>query len=201
VGEYYSIAILNKSINMKKKHMLVTILIAAVVLILLNFVVERELHFEEEVLIEKNIDEVWGVLGDQFSEAHIWATNFKSSEPGGEPKLSGLDYLHRETMTENGENFQELDKFDPANYSLSYHVSKGVPGIAKSAIGEWSLHKITDNQTRMNVHFILKTKGLKGFILSPIISKKIGLASAEIVEELKYYMENGKPHPRKLAAQ
>jgi hypothetical protein len=186
---------------MKKKRMLVGILITAVVLILLNFVVERELHFEEEVLIEKNIEEVWGVLGNQFSEAHIWAANFKSSKSGGEPKLPDLDYLHRETMTGNGENFQELDKFDPANYSLSYHISKGVPGIAKSATGEWSLHKIEDNQTRMNVHFMLITKGLKGFILSPVVSKKIGLASAEVVEELKFYMENGKPHPRKLAAQ
>jgi len=186
---------------MKKKRMLVGILITAVVLVLLNFVVSRELHFEEEVMIEKNIDEVWEVLGNQFTEVHVWSSNFKSSKAGGKPKLPGLDYLHRETMTEKGENFQELDKFDPVNYSLSYHISRGVPAIAKNGLGEWSLTKTKENQTRMNVHFILETKGLLGFIMSPIVSKKVGSASAEIAEELKYYMENGKPHPRKLAAQ
>ena len=190
-----------KSIIMKKKPVMIGILITTIILIFLNYVLTRDLHFEEEVLIEKNIDEVWEVLGNQFTEVHLWSANFKSSNPGGEPKLLGLDYLHRETMTEKGENFQELDNFDPANYSLSYHVSKGAPKIAKSALGEWKLTKTEDNQTRMNVHFILETKGLLGFILSPVISKKIAQASAEITEELKYYVENGQPHPRKLAAQ
>jgi hypothetical protein len=180
--------------------MIITILISIAVLVLLNFIIKRELHFEEELIIEKNIDEVWQVLGNQFAEVNIWSSNFKSSKPGGEPKLPGLDYLHRATTTEKGENFQELDEFDPVNYSLSYHVSRGVPGIAKSALGEWNLTQIENDQTRLNVHFILETKGLLGFILSPVISKKVGKSSAEIAEELKYYMENGKPHPRKLAA-
>jgi len=181
--------------------MLITLSITALVLILLHFFVKRELHFEEEVVIEKNIDDVWEVLGNQFTEPHIWSTNFISSKPGGEPKLPGFDYLHRETMTEKGENVQELDTFDSANYSLSYHVSKGIPGIAKSALGEWRLTKTGDNQTLMNVHFILETKGLLGFIMSPIVSKKVGQASNEIVEEFKYYLEEGKPHPRKISSQ
>ena len=178
--------------------MLVTILVIVGALIMLSFSVKRELNFEEEVLINKGIDESWEVLGNQFTEAHLWSTNFKSSKPGGKPKLNGLDYLHRETMTEKGENFQELDEFDPDNYKLSYHVSKGVPGIAKSALGDWSLSKVSNKQTRLNVHFILETKGLLGFVMSPIISSKISKASTEITEELKYYLENGKPHFRKL---
>lgn len=181
--------------------MLIAIVFTAVVLVVLNSVVKRELHFEGDVLIEKNIDEIWEVLGNQFSEVHVWSTNFISSKAGGEPKLPGLDYLHRETMTESGENFQELDNFDPVNYSLSYHVSKGGPGIAQNAIGRWSLTKTENNQTRMKVHFSLETKGLLGFILSPVMSKKVGRASAEIVDELKYYLEHGEPHPRKLSAQ
>jgi hypothetical protein len=183
---------------MKNKSMLFTILAVMGALVILNFTVKRELHFEEEVLINKGIDESWEVLGNQFSEAHLWSTNFKSSKPGGMPKLNGLDYLHRETMTEKGENFQELDEFDPDNYKLSYHVSRGVPGIASSALGEWRLSKVSNEQTRLNVHFILETKGLLGFVMSPVISSKISNASTEIAEELKYYLENDKPHPRKL---
>jgi hypothetical protein len=101
-------------------------------------------------------------------------------------------------MTEKGENYQELDEVDPHNYKLAYHISKGVPRIAKSALGDWSLSKVSKEQTSLNVHFILETKGLLGFVMSPIISSKIRKASTEIAEELKYYLENGKPHPRKL---
>ena len=183
---------------MKKKPMIIGLVITVVALALVHVFASRELHFNEEVLINKNVNEVWQVLGNEFPEAHVWSTNFISSKPGGEPKLEGLAYRHRETMTAKGEIFQELDTFDPANYSLSYHVSKGVPPIAKSLKGVWGLTKVGDDQTRLNVQFIFETKGLIGFVMSPIVSKKIGKGAKEIAEELKYYMENGKPHPRKL---
>lgn len=181
-----------------KKPMLITVIVTVVALVLVHIFASREMHFNEEVLINKNVDEVWDVLGNQFAEADVWSSNFKTSQPGGDPKLPGLAYLHRETTTAKGVSVQELDTFNPANYSLTYHVSKGVPPIAKSALGEWSLTKVSDNQTRMNVHFILETKGLLGLVMSPVLSKKVGQASNEIVEEFKYYLENGKPHPRKL---
>ena len=184
---------------MKNRIMLVTILIIAV-LAVLHLFASRTLLFKEEVVIQKNINDVWEVLGNQFTEPHLWAANFKTSKPGGSPKLAGLTYLHRATTTESGDNWQELDTFDPTTHSLSYHISKGVPPIAKSGIGSWKLTKVSASETRLNVDFTLVTKGLPGFIMSPIISKKVAKASAEIVEEFKYYVEKGKPHPRKLSA-
>ena len=185
---------------MKYKTMLAPTVVIAVALLLVHFFVNRTLQFTEEVIIEKPTGEVWEVLGNQFAEPHLWATNFKASKPGGKPKLSGLAYKHRATVTDNGDNWQELDSFDPTNYSLSYHISKGKPSIAKWATGSWKLTKISDTQTRLKVDFILETKGLPGFLMSPMVNKKVGKASQEIVEEFKYYLENEKPHPRKLAA-
>ena len=154
--------------------MLTSIVIIAVALAAVHFFASRTLAFKEEVIIEKPVSEVWEVLGNQFTEPHLWATNFKTSEPGGTPKLSGLTYRHRATITENGDNWQELDAFDPANFSLSYHISKGIPPIAESALGHWKLTQISDTQTRLNVDFILKTIGLPGFVMSPVVSKKVG---------------------------
>lgn len=184
---------------MKRKTMLMTIVITALVLVTVHFMAKRALHFEDQVLIEKPITDIWDVLGNQFTQPHIWAVNFKTSEPGGEPKLSGLTYLHRATTTENGVNWQELDSFDPDDYRLTYHVSKGIPSIASRALGDWRLEKVTDSRTQMTVRFTLETKGLLGLVMSPIISKKVGAASTELAEEFKYYLENGKPHPRKIA--
>ncbi len=185
---------------MKNKTMLASIVILAVSLLLVHLFASRTLHFKEKTLIQKPIDEVWEVLGNQFAEPHLWAANFIASKPGGTPKLPGLSYRHRATLTESGDNWQELDAFDPVDYSLTYHISKGVPPIAKSAIGTWKLVKISETQTQLDVDFSLTTKGFLGFVMSPIVGKKVGEASAEIVEEFKYYLENEQPHPRKLAA-
>ena len=184
---------------MKLKTMLATISIVTA-LLLVHFFASRTLQFNEEVTINKPIDEVWEILGNQFTKPHLWASNFKSSKPGGDPKLPGLTYRHRATVTESGDNWQELDLFDSKNYALSYHISKGVPSIAKRAVGDWRLTKISETQTQLNVDFILETKGLLGFVMSPVASKKVGKASTEIVEEFKYYVENEKPHHRKLAS-
>jgi hypothetical protein len=183
---------------MKRKTMLATIVITVLILVVVHFTVKRELQFEDQILIEQPINDVWEVLGNQFTQPHLWAVNFKTSEPGGEPKLSGLTYLHRATTTENGVNWQELDSFDPQHYRLTYHISNGIPPIASKALGDWSLEKVTDSETQMTVHFTLETTGLLGLIMSPIVSKKIGASSTELVEEFKYYLENGKPHPRKV---
>jgi len=180
--------------------MLVTTLIIVAILATVHFFASRTLQFNEEITIEASIEEAWEVMGQQFTEPHTWSSNFLTSQPGGEPKLKGLVYRHRATTTKNGDNWQELDAFSPSNHSLSYHISKGVPPVAKSAIGHWKLTKLTDNKTQLNVDFSLQTKGLPGLVISPIVSKKVGQSSAELMEEFKYYLENGKPHPRKLAA-
>ena len=178
---------------------MLSIVIIAVVLFAIHFFAHRQLEFNYEVTIASGISESWEVLGNQFTEPHLWAANFVTSKPGGQPKLDGLTYLHRATVTASGDNWQELDEFDPQNHRLSYHISKGLPKIAQEAIGHWRLTELTPNTTQLNVDFSLKTKGLIGFLMSPIASKKIDQASSQIVEELKYYIENGKPHPRKLS--
>jgi hypothetical protein len=184
---------------MKKKKMLIALLVTIIVLVLVQVFASRTMHFEVDVVVEKSIDDAWEVLGNQFTEAHLWSKNFKTSEPGGNPKLPELAYLHRATTTDKGVNWQELDTYNPTDYSLSYHVSKGVPPIAKSLKGEWSLTKMGDEQSRLKIHFIFESKGILGLVMSPIIAKKLENASKEIGEEFKYYVENGNPHPRKVA--
>ena len=180
--------------------MLTTILITIILLGVAHIFVSRRLHFEESVIIDQSIDSTWYVLGEQFTEAHLWATNFISSEPGGQPKLEGLDFLPRRTTTSNGENWQELDVYDPDKYNLEYHIAKGAPPIARKAYGKWKLESVDETTTKLNVSFTLVTKGLPGFLMSPIVNSKVGKASTEIVEEFKYYVENGEPHARKMAA-
>ena len=97
---------------------------------------------KKEVIIEKKVEDVWEVMGNQFAQVDVWCSNFKTSKPGGKAKFPGLDYSYRDTTTDRGQTIQELDSFDPAKHSLNYHITKGAPGIAKKASAVWSLISI-----------------------------------------------------------
>jgi hypothetical protein len=189
---------------MKSKLKKIMIIIGAVIVILLGgiyLMAEKNIHVKKEFVINENINAVWEVMGTQYTKVHLWSTNFKNSKAGGNPKLPGINYLHRITQTDRGETIQELDEFDNNNFTLTYHISKGAPEIAKTAVGIWSLVQVESNKTKVILEFELETNGFKGLMLSPIIKLKLGKSAMEIAEELKFYLENGEPHPRKIKSQ
>ena len=178
--------------------MLLATLIIATPLIILAVLGTKHIHVEKDLLINKTSDEVWYVMGNHYAQVHLWSSNFIDSKPGGEKKFDGLEYSERITTTDRGETIQVLDKFDSANHTLSYHITKGMPGIAKRASGVWSLKTQAANATMVTIAFDMEVKNFIGYLLSPIIKTKIAQSAQEIAEELKYYSENSKPHPRKL---
>jgi hypothetical protein len=175
--------------------------IAVLFLILIfisNFFISYTVEVKKELTMNATIDSTWQVMGTEFSEVDIWATNFIASEAGGNKKFKDIDYSTRVTLTKNGKNTQELDDFEPATHQLKYHITKGKPGIAKEAKTKWSLVDLGPNKTKVILEFKLVTKGWLGLLMSGKVRSGIINASGEIVEDLQFYMENGTAHPRKI---
>jgi hypothetical protein len=175
--------------------------ISVFILILLfisNFFISYTVDVKQEMTINANIDSTWQVMGTEFSEVDLWCANFIKSEAGGIKKFNNIDYSTRVTVTPKGENTQELDDFDPINHVLKYHISKGKPGIAKEASAVWSLVDLGLNKTKVVLEFKFVAKGWIGLLMSGKVRSGINGTSTEIAEELKYYMENGTAHPRKI---
>ena len=185
-----------ESITKTKKFMVTLALIILIPLFVLSIIGQQKIHIKRELTINKSIDNVWLVMGKQFGEVHLWSSNFKDSKPSGEKLYDGINYSQRITTTERGETIQVLDSFDSANYKLMYHISKGLPSIAKSAVGIWSLKSMQNQQTIVVLEFEMESKNILGYLLAPMIKLKLGKSAEEIAEELKHYMENGTPHPR-----
>jgi len=153
------------------------------------------MNIKVELKINKGIQEIWEVMGNQYGHADKWSSNFKTSKPGGEAKFNGLDYSLRETTTDRGNTVQELTAFDPDKYKLSYVITRGAPEIAKLAGADWSLVSESENVSMVSMDFIMEPKmPLNAEMESKI---KIGLTASvkELAEELKFYVETGKPHP------
>jgi hypothetical protein len=150
----------------------------------------------KELKIDKPNKDVWEVLGNQFGAIDKWASLIKHSEVS-DPMLS--PGVVRSTETTGGPTKQEITTFNAEQHSLSYKAIAGTPFFAKSIIAKWSLTKNQDAGTKLILDFEIKFKGIGG-ILAPIVKKKLGNVGDELLEELKYYVENGKPHPRKVAS-
>lgn len=157
------------------------------------------MHVQATVTIHKNITDVWNVMGYQFAEVHIWSSNFQHSEAGGEALFNGLGYSFRKTTTERGTTVQLLETFDATNHTLSYRITEGAPEIAKEANSTWALKEVEANSTKVILDFYLEPKMELNQQMEAKIKSGLQASSQLIADELKYYLENGKPHSNKLS--
>jgi hypothetical protein len=186
-----------KMTRKKKRGFGISLLILAL-LFIANFFISYTVDVKQELTINANIDSTWQVMGIEFSEVDLWCANFIESEAGGNKKFNGIDYSTRVTVTEKGDNTQDLDEFDSAKRLLKYHITDGKPSIAREASAVWSLVDLGLNKTKVVLEFKFVAKGWIGLLMSGKVRSGINGTSAEIAEELKYYMENGTAHPRKI---
>ena len=153
----------------------------------------------KQLTVNKPIEQVWEVLGNQFGEIDKWASLIHQSEMSGESTMPGMSHSIRSTETTGGPTKQELTAFDPDKHTIAYKAIAGTPGFFKSVNAAWSLAKKEDNTTALTLDFEVLFKGL-GIILTPIVKMKLGKVGDELLDDFKFYVENGKPHERKLAA-
>lgn len=153
----------------------------------------------KELSIAKPVEEVWEVLANQFGKIDKWASIISHSEVSGPAKLPGVSYSIRSTKTTQGDTQQELTGFNADGHTISYKSISGTPAIIKQVTAHWSLEERGENNTHLVLDFSAEMKGL-GFILAPIAKIKLGKVGDVLLDDFKYYVENGTPHPRKLSA-
>jgi hypothetical protein len=155
---------------------------------------------KKEISINKSIQDVWEVLGNQFGEISVWSSLIKESKVYGDSKIKGLNYSIRETNTVKGITKQEMTSFNPEQHSLSYKALSGTPSFIKGVNAKWFLSKLNDNSTQLTMSAAIETKGIMGIVLGPVVKIKFGKLGDELMDDLKYYLENGSPHPRNFIA-
>jgi hypothetical protein len=182
----------------KKKRGIGISLLILILIFIANSFIDYTVDVKQELIINASIDSTWQVMGTEFSEVDTWCANFIESEASGNKKFNDIDYSSRITVTTKGENTQALDKFDPVNHILKYHITEGKPSISKEASAVWSLVDLESKKTKVILEFKFVAKGWIGLFMSGKVRSLINSTSEEIAEELKYYMENGTVHPRKI---
>lgn len=154
----------------------------------------------KEVIINKNIESAWNVLGHQFAEAYKWASPVNHSEGKGS-SYNGATCSERGCdIVGMGKTKEKLLQFSNEKHLLSYSIPEGMPSMVKYATNTWQLTALGNDKSRLNMQIDITLGGIMGMIMKPMMKLMMSKMSSTLADDFKYYIEKGEPHPRKIKA-
>lgn len=159
------------------------------------------IEIKKQVTISGSTADVWRVLAHEFDRVGEWATTIAQSKPNPDASpIAGAEVSGRICVVPGfGDLKESFTHYDEANMTFSYEAVQGMPFFVKTAVNTWSLTQ-KGNQTVVDMRLIVDVNLFPGKLMAPILRGQFDKQASEIVQELKYYIENGKPHPRKVSA-
>ncbi len=94
---------------------------------------------------------------------------------------------------------ERLTRFDREAMTFEYEALEGMPSFVGHAVNRWSVARVDDRRSELRIHATLMLRGPMA-LLGCIIKWQLESGGAKVAEELKYFVEKGKPHPRKVAS-
>lgn len=151
----------------------------------------------KQIVISTDVSQSWRVLGPEFADAYKWASTVNKSEGKG-GLINGEIFSERVCSTPMGTLREKILEYSVENHLLSYQF-EGMPKMVKFAKNTWQLTSLGSNRTNLSLKMEMEIGGI-GKLMKPMIKMRMAKMAGHTIEEFKYYVENGQPHPRKLNA-
>ncbi|MFT5823449.1 MAG: hypothetical protein ACI8ZM_004710 [Crocinitomix sp.] len=165
------------------------------------------IKFTKKVIVNTSEDKIWETFAHGFNDAYKWmaSVSHSYSQANGE-SFDGAQSDGRVCeLSSKPDGIKASEKFlayDEKNKTVTVKVDFiDTPALfpVNYNLVDFSLRKISENQCEMIWEFSSKIKPL-GYLLWPLMRIGFGVFVKQIIEELKYYVEHGTPHPRKIKA-
>ncbi|MEM6647690.1 MAG: SRPBCC family protein [Bacteroidota bacterium] len=157
----------------------------------------------QSIHINAPADAVWAVLAHQFYHADRWLSSIYHSERRDAVATVGdfpLDSGGRACDTSLGLFRETVRHYDERKRSFGYEAEGDkMPFFVRSLQNNWT---VTPHGNGSTVDMRLEARLLPVFaqLMGPVMKRQFAKVTTEAVEELKYYVERGEPHPRKVAS-
>ena len=162
------------------------------------------MHLIKKVTINKPIQEVWRVWAEKFDKAQDWMAvvvhSFEKKEGNKTENSPMIGRICEFSAKENGPKvLEDILQYDEKKYLMDIKVvPQNVPLPLKYNLLKSSMRKVSDQQTEITLD-ISPVISWKGYLLYPLLRGGLSKSFNELLEELKYFLEKGQPHPRKLS--
>jgi Polyketide cyclase / dehydrase and lipid transport len=153
-----------------------------------------------EVVIDAPAAAAWAVLGERFGQIGEWAAPITSSCLDGEAMVGATRTCHFAGFGpfKAGTLTERLVEFDPGAMTLAYESVDGMPSFVKSARNRWTVQPRSAASCLVRTHATLELQGPVR-LLQFVVRRRLQADGARVLDELRYQVEHGRPHPRKLA--
>jgi len=157
------------------------------------------MKFVKDITIKASADKVWKIAGHDFANIGKWATAVSHSSVNDKlTSVNGSPVGGRLCKTSFGTASEEFTAYNDDKKSYSF---KGVfdSKMFNNVTSSMEVKSIDTKTTRVEITPALELT-LLGTLMYPMIRMQISKTTDEVLEDLKYYVENGKPSPRKVAS-
>lgn len=144
---------------------------------------------------------VWTVLGEGFGHIGQWAAPIEHSTLEGKPQVGAVRHCHIKAFgpVPTGVIQEQLLEFEPQTMHFSYHALAGLPSFVGKAQNHWSVKAVDAEHCIVITEASLELNGwmrMAAFMLKPRFQR----SGEAVLQELKFFVETGQPHPRKQKA-
>ena len=149
-----------------------------------------------ETTINAPASKVWQVVGHEFAEIERWSSGIgvsKAATGGKAPEGCDISGRYCDSIQE------ELTHYSDKEMRFSY-VMVDPPFFLKSIGNSWQVRATGPNESVVEFRPEIECSFGWGLILAPLFRIGGPWMARRVLEELKYYVENGEPHPRKSKA-
>ncbi len=155
----------------------------------------KTLHIPyESETIHVSAEKLWGIVGNDFAHVGKWATSVDHSVGSGTPDFEGASCSIRgcEVNAKGFNKLQErLTEFDAKNKTLTYEVTKGMPGFVTKASNRWEIIRVSEHASKIRMSANMEMKRFMGSLMGGIMKKNLMKLLPQVANDLKVYAETG----------
>lgn len=157
------------------------------------------MEIERTLTVNVPVQKAWEVLARQFHDVGSWSTGIKASRKLRVVGPAGIN--HRQCDVPSlGTITERVESFDEDGRTFSYSVIEGAPGFAKFMGNHWWAKPVGLDRTEIGFRLRAELKPVASFFMGWMMKRQMGKLCDEVCDDLRAYIETGRPSPSKRAA-
>lgn len=154
-------------------------------------------QMKKQIMIIAPAQKIWHILAHDFDKIGQWSSDLieSTAKNNGAPK-DGAPMCGR-VCSSSGFGIEKVEEvftyYDEENMRFGYKGTV-MPNYIKSAENNWKVIELEPGKSIAEFNAHVDINPLIGLLMKPYFN----IIGPRVLEELKYFAENDKPHPRKI---
>jgi Polyketide cyclase / dehydrase and lipid transport len=159
------------------------------------------MQITSQTTINAPASDVWRVIAHQFDAIGQWASSIPTSYAAPETSPPVGAEVGARVCATGVRGFKDVREqfisYDEETMLFAYEATAGLPWIVRHAENHWQVFSLHQSRCAVAAQAVVDLRTVPGLLLAPLLRMQMHRVGQQTFEELKYYVEHGRPHPRK----